>query len=107
MKGNTAMLGLHAPEILILVVIILLVFGAKRLPEMGSSVAKGIKEFKKGMSDDEPEEVKQEPVTPKEITESSTGTATSKAEIDEIERELARKKAELAALERTNTPDAN
>lgn len=38
-------------HIAILLVIILLVFGAKRLPEMGASMGKGIREFKKSLSD--------------------------------------------------------
>ncbi len=36
-------------EILMLMVIFLLVFGAKRLPEIGSAMGKGIREFKKSM----------------------------------------------------------
>jgi sec-independent protein translocase protein TatA len=36
-------------EILLLMVIFLLVFGAKRLPEIGSAMGKGIREFKKSM----------------------------------------------------------
>lgn len=35
-------------EILIIVLIILLLFGAKRLPEVMGSLGKGVKEFKKG-----------------------------------------------------------
>ena len=38
-------------EILILVVIVLLLFGAKRLPEIGSSMGKGIREFKRSLTD--------------------------------------------------------
>ena len=38
-------------ELMILLVIALLVFGAKRLPEIGSSMGKGIREFKKSISD--------------------------------------------------------
>ncbi len=38
-------------HILILLVIVLLVFGARRLPEIGSSLGKGIKEFKKSLSE--------------------------------------------------------
>lgn len=34
------------PEALILLFIVLLVFGAKRLPEIGGSLGKGIREFK-------------------------------------------------------------
>jgi len=36
-------------EILLLMLIVLLVFGAKRLPEMGAAMGKGIREFKKSM----------------------------------------------------------
>lgn len=38
-------------EILMIVVVVLLLFGAKRLPEIGSSFGKGIREFKKSLSD--------------------------------------------------------
>ena len=44
MLGNLGM-----PEILLIMVIALLVFGAKRLPEIGNSLGKGIREFKKSM----------------------------------------------------------
>jgi sec-independent protein translocase protein TatA len=46
MFGN---LGL--PEILLILVIILFVFGAKRLPEIGASFGKGIREFKRSISE--------------------------------------------------------
>ncbi|NOT06744.1 MAG: twin-arginine translocase TatA/TatE family subunit [Gemmatimonadales bacterium] len=38
-------------EIMIILVVVLLVFGAKRLPEIGASMGKGIREFKKSISD--------------------------------------------------------
>lgn len=38
-------------EIMILLVLVLLLFGAKRLPEIGASMGKGIREFKKSISD--------------------------------------------------------
>lgn len=38
-------------HILLFLMIVLLVFGAKRLPEMGASMGKGIREFKKSLSD--------------------------------------------------------
>ncbi len=43
--------NLGFPEILLLLVVVLLVFGAKRLPEIGQSLGKGIREFKKSMTD--------------------------------------------------------
>ncbi len=48
------------PEILVVLVIALIVFGPKRLPELGKSLGKGINEFKGAMSgDDEDEDDKQ------------------------------------------------
>lgn len=38
-------------EIVMILLIVLLVFGAKRLPEIGSSIGKGIREFKRSISD--------------------------------------------------------
>ncbi|MBT3352586.1 MAG: twin-arginine translocase TatA/TatE family subunit [Nitrospinaceae bacterium] len=51
-------------EILVVLLICVLVFGAKRLPEIGSGLAKGIKNFKKGLGDggDELPESNEEPV---------------------------------------------
>lgn len=41
----------HAPELIIILAVALLIFGPKKLPEMGAAIGKGIKEFKKGMSE--------------------------------------------------------
>jgi len=38
-------------EILILMLFVLLIFGARRLPEMGASLGKGIREFKRSLSE--------------------------------------------------------
>jgi sec-independent protein translocase protein TatA len=38
-------------EIMLIMVVVLLLFGAKRLPEVGSSIGKGIREFKRSLSD--------------------------------------------------------
>jgi sec-independent protein translocase protein TatA len=38
-------------EILLILVAVLLLFGAKRLPEIGASFGKSIREFKRGLSD--------------------------------------------------------
>ena len=48
-------------ELLIILFIVLLLFGAKRLPDLAKSMGKGINEFKKGMAgdDDKPGEKKQ------------------------------------------------
>lgn len=45
------MFGFHAPELIIILVVALLIFGPKRLPEMGAGVGKFIKEFRKGVNE--------------------------------------------------------
>lgn len=45
------MFGLHWPELIALLAVALIIFGPKRLPEIGSSLGKGIKEFKKSTSE--------------------------------------------------------
>jgi sec-independent protein translocase protein TatA len=43
--------GLHMPELIIVLVVALLIFGPKKLPEMGSAIGKSIKEFRKGINE--------------------------------------------------------
>ncbi|HEY7676287.1 MAG TPA: twin-arginine translocase TatA/TatE family subunit [Candidatus Methylomirabilis sp.] len=50
------MFGLGLPELLIILFLALLLFGANRLPEIGSSLGKAIRGFKE--STDKPEETK-------------------------------------------------
>jgi len=49
------MFGLGMPELLVILVIALLVFGAGKLPEIGSSLGKAIKGFKEAADKREPE----------------------------------------------------
>jgi sec-independent protein translocase protein TatA len=44
-------MGIHWTELLIISVVALLIFGPKRLPEMGSAIGKTYKEFKKSLSE--------------------------------------------------------
>jgi sec-independent protein translocase protein TatA len=49
--------GIGLPEVLIFLVVVLLLFGAKRVPEIGKSVGKGMREFKDavtGRDDEQP-----------------------------------------------------
>lgn len=59
------MFGWGFQELLVILVILILIFGARRLPEIGAGLGKAIKSFKAGVSGDEID------VTPKkeEVTE--------------------------------------
>lgn len=48
-------------EIILILFILLLLFGAKRLPELGQSLGKGIREFKRGVSEIQEEIGKDDP----------------------------------------------
>jgi sec-independent protein translocase protein TatA len=60
---------LGAPEIILILVIVLLLFGVGRIGKIGGELGKGIKSFREGLKGDEPE---QKPVeTPAEKVEES------------------------------------
>jgi sec-independent protein translocase protein TatA len=61
------MFGIGIPELLIILVIVLVIFGANKLPEIGSGMGRAIKNFKKATS--EPEEID---VTPKSDSKGQT-----------------------------------
>ena len=56
--GSVGQIGLG--ELLVILAIILILFGAKRLPEIGRVLGKGIREFKKEAGGDSEEETKKE-----------------------------------------------
>ena len=53
------MFGLGMPELIIILIIIVIIFGAGKLPEIGSGIGKGIKNFKKATRDEEKEKIEE------------------------------------------------
>jgi sec-independent protein translocase protein TatA len=67
------------PELIVLLLVLLLIFGPKRLPEMGRSLGKGMREFKDSVTgkDNEPEQqslpaAPAEPVATTQVREHDT-----------------------------------
>lgn len=50
------MFGIGMPELIIILVIILIIFGAGKLPEIGAGMGKAIRNFKKATTDSEKKE---------------------------------------------------
>ncbi|HLI07653.1 MAG TPA: twin-arginine translocase TatA/TatE family subunit [Ktedonobacteraceae bacterium] len=75
--------GFHGLDLVVILVIALLIFGPKKLPEMGSAIGKSIKEFKKGMNE----------IT---STDEEKPKVSSPVNLDAIDREIASKKAAAA-----------
>ena len=75
------MIDISPIQILIVLVIALLVFGPKRLPDMGRSIGRGIREFKGAMLDDEP---RREPPPRAEEPRPAPVAATRDAQDDDV-----------------------
>ena len=56
-------LGLGAPELVVILLVALVIFGPKNLPKLGSSLGKTVKNFRDGMETDAPTEDAPETVT--------------------------------------------
>jgi sec-independent protein translocase protein TatA len=63
------MFNIGPQELFILFLIVLLIFGAKRIPEIGRSIGKGIQEFKRGMREVETELTTDKPEEKKAVEE--------------------------------------
>jgi sec-independent protein translocase protein TatA len=85
--------NLGFPELLIIMVVILLLFGAKRIPEIAGSMGKGIREFKKNINDATRE------VT-SETNPSVEADTQSRLTAAELERRRATEEAERPAPKR-------
>ncbi|MFM7897193.1 Sec-independent protein translocase subunit TatA/TatB [Flavobacterium channae] len=64
MNALTIFLGVVGiPQIILIAVIVLLLFGGKKIPELMKGIGTGIKEFKKAANDDQPANSKKEEET--------------------------------------------
>ena len=57
-------MNIGAPEVIIIALVVLLIFGGKKIPELMKGLGKGVSNFKKGLKDIE-DDVKEDPTETK------------------------------------------
>ena len=74
--------GIGPLEIVIVLIIVLIVFGPKRLPDLGRSLGRGMREFKDSVSGDDSDKLPaaQEPAPPAEVDKAEPVVASPPAE---------------------------
>ena len=75
------MMGIGFPELMVILVIIMIIFGAGKLPEIGSAFGRSIKNFKSSMKEAEAEELDAE--SSSESSEGETAESSESAESTE------------------------
>jgi sec-independent protein translocase protein TatA len=76
--------GFHGFDLIVILIIALLIFGPKKLPEMGSAIGKSIKEFRKGMNElaaHKEEEEQKLPVSSKDMSKLGVGSVPYQDEV--------------------------
>ena len=86
--------GLGIWEIVLILVVLLLVFGPRRLPELGGALGKGIREFKRSVTDIQSElkinEIEKKEIPPASVAQSApTAEAAPAAEKEPTRKEEA------------------
>lgn len=62
-------LGMGVPELLVILVVVLVIFGPKNLPKIGSALGKTVKNVREGMEGDDKSEAKADDATDDDATE--------------------------------------
>jgi sec-independent protein translocase protein TatA len=73
-------MGFGSQELLIILAIVIILFGAKKIPDLAKGLGKGIKDFKKAVREDEEEEAKNVSTSNEKIEADTKDTQSSKSE---------------------------
>ena len=89
------MMGIGFPELMVILIIIMIIFGAGKLPEIGSAFGRSIKNFKSSMKEAQEEETTQVEEGEQASIEEGKESSSEEENLTEEEKEaLARKKAQ-------------
>ena len=88
------MMGIGFPELMVILVIIMIIFGAGKLPEIGSAFGNSIKNFKKSMKDAEAGEIEPETSGEPDLSDPSATTEVANKTLSP-EEAAAKKEAEM------------
>ena len=91
-------LGMGVPELVIILLVVLLIFGPKNLPKLGASLGKTVKNIRKGMGDEEDDKKIDEAV---EVVDEDDADVDVVEEVEEAEEAV--KKTATAAKKSTST----
>ncbi|MGV7220233.1 MAG: twin-arginine translocase TatA/TatE family subunit [Nitrospinales bacterium] len=80
------MMGIGFPELMIILVIIMIIFGAGKLPEIGNAFGRSIKNFKQSMKEAEQEELETEASSEATSSEESKGSEAVASEATPAEK---------------------
>ncbi|MBR2834122.1 MAG: twin-arginine translocase TatA/TatE family subunit [Coriobacteriales bacterium] len=95
-------LGMGVPELLIILLVVLLIFGPKNLPKLGASLGKTVKNIRKGMGDEDEGKKKIEEV---EVVDDEDSDVVEEAveEAEEVVEEAAEDAAKKATAKKRTT----
>ena len=89
------MMGIGFPELMIILVIIMIIFGAGKLPEIGSAFGRSIKNFKTSMKEAEAEEIESEQSEGVQANDTSAGAGEVATKKMTPEEAAAKKEADM------------
>jgi len=89
------MMGIGFPELMVILIIIMIIFGAGKLPEIGSAFGRSIKNFKGSMKEAEEEDLPIENISNQEEVSAKTENAAENKGDDAAKSEAEKKEQEL------------
>ena len=89
------MMGIGFPELMVILIIIMIIFGAGKLPEIGSAFGRSIKNFKGSMKEAEAEDLSVENNSGADTSDNDENAAKAESTVENKKSDAAKKEEEL------------